>query len=155
MTYTPTTWDTGDVITAQKMNNIEAGIQEASGCLVCDFGYNSALDENCLNKTVQEIYDAFVAGTPVYVRSIYGTLGPSGTGTYSANGLLVPVTFIYGYEYDSLIRICVSQPSPITGVTGATHVYSPGVWILQAGSMDDYPTSYKFIYVPAANIVVD
>lgn len=30
MSYEPTTWGVGDVITAQKMNNIEAGIQEAA-----------------------------------------------------------------------------------------------------------------------------
>lgn len=30
MTYTPTTWDVGDVITPQKMNNIETGIQEVA-----------------------------------------------------------------------------------------------------------------------------
>lgn len=31
MSYTPTTWANGDTITAEKMNNIEQGIVDASG----------------------------------------------------------------------------------------------------------------------------
>lgn len=30
--YTPTVWKTGDVITAEKLNNIEEGIANAGGC---------------------------------------------------------------------------------------------------------------------------
>lgn len=30
MAYTPTTWNTGDVITAEKLNKIETGIQNAT-----------------------------------------------------------------------------------------------------------------------------
>lgn len=154
MSYVPTTWDTGDVITAQKMNNIEAGIQEAGGCLICTYAYDSDFDEERLDKTVQEIYDAVVDGIPVYVRTLYGTLGPSGTGSYSSNGFLAPVTCIYGYNYDSVIRICVSMPYLLGSVGNVSFTHSPAIWMLQASSIDDHPVSYKTVYVPAASISI-
>lgn len=33
MSYTPTEWKTGDVITAEKLNNMESGIAGAGGLL--------------------------------------------------------------------------------------------------------------------------
>ena len=49
MSYTPTTWATGDVITAEKLNNMESGIENAgvmiatitedSGSYTCDKTY--------------------------------------------------------------------------------------------------------------------
>ena len=32
MAYTPTEWACGDTITADKMNNLESGVQEALNC---------------------------------------------------------------------------------------------------------------------------
>lgn len=32
MAYTPTEWNCGDTITADKMNNLEEGVQEALEC---------------------------------------------------------------------------------------------------------------------------
>ena len=59
MSYTPTTWHGGDVLSAEAMNKIENGIANAgSGALEVerisdgDGGY-------VLDKTWQEIYDAF------------------------------------------------------------------------------------------------
>lgn len=36
MSYNKTTWDTGDVVTAEKLNNIEDGIENASGVLIIE-----------------------------------------------------------------------------------------------------------------------
>lgn len=36
MAYEPTTWACGDIVTAEKLNNIEDGIQEALDC--CEGG---------------------------------------------------------------------------------------------------------------------
>jgi len=62
MAYNKTNWKTGDVISAEKLNNIEDGIAGASGMLVV----NSTTDENTLitslDKTWQEIYDAMLTG---------------------------------------------------------------------------------------------
>lgn len=50
MSYTPTTWVTGDTITATKLNKLEQGIANASGCecAVVELsatGFNSATHE--------------------------------------------------------------------------------------------------------------
>ena len=67
MAYNPTTWECGDTITAEKLNNIEDGIQEALECCGGGGGSASSLEvgmtidgeDAILNKTWQEIYDAF------------------------------------------------------------------------------------------------
>ena len=52
MSYTPTNWATGDVITAEKLNKLEQGVASGGGVLIVT-GTNGTLD-----KTWQEIYDA-------------------------------------------------------------------------------------------------
>ena len=55
MSYTKHTWTNGETVTAAKMNNIEAGIEEAAsgGGVLVVTDTNGALD-----KTWQEIYDS-------------------------------------------------------------------------------------------------
>lgn len=63
MSYTPTEWKTGDVITAPKLNNIEQGIVNAPGVAVFEFEVIS--DDNnrvVTNTTVQDVIDKFTAG---------------------------------------------------------------------------------------------
>ncbi len=58
MSYTPTTWHGGDVLSAEAMNKIENGIANAgSGALEVQVSE----DENgtVMDKSWQEIYDAF------------------------------------------------------------------------------------------------
>lgn len=52
MSYTPNTWQTGDTITAAKLNNMEQGIASAGGVLIVNES-NKTLD-----KTWQTISDA-------------------------------------------------------------------------------------------------
>ena len=55
MSYSPTTWESGDTITSAKLNKIEQGIASAgggAGGLVVRFS------NNALDKTWQEIHDA-------------------------------------------------------------------------------------------------
>lgn len=62
MSYEPTNWKNGDIITADKLNHIEDGI--AGGVLmVSGFSYDN--EENIVgtaDKTWQEIHDALAAG---------------------------------------------------------------------------------------------
>lgn len=60
MPYVKNTWETGDVITAEKLNNLEEGVENASVFTV-------PLDGNALTKTWQEIYDAMLAGKSVLI----------------------------------------------------------------------------------------
>lgn len=58
MSYTPNTWQTGDIVTADKLNHIENGIAGAGGGGV--LVVSLTLEDNVLtmNKTWQEIWDA-------------------------------------------------------------------------------------------------
>lgn len=61
MSYTPNTWQTGDTITAAKLNKMEQGIANAGGG---GGGVLAIADNNgTLNKTWQEITDALKSGT--------------------------------------------------------------------------------------------
>lgn len=82
MAYTPTEWQSGDIVTSAKLNKIENGIASAGGggVLVA----NSDATTYALDKTWQEIKDADFSvvtldqgGTRLYmyVVSIYINLG--------------------------------------------------------------------------------
>lgn len=60
MSYTPTNWKKGDVVTSEKLNNMESGIAGA-GQLVVEFSWNYDGADPVLvaNKTISEI-NAFV-----------------------------------------------------------------------------------------------
>ena len=59
MSYTPTTWTTGDTITATKLNKMEQGIASAgSGDILFDIG----VEDNVLDKTWTEISTALSSG---------------------------------------------------------------------------------------------
>ncbi len=79
MSYIPTNWKTGDIVTSEKLNHIEDGInniQEAvsmmefgggsSGALI--IGFDPEAEVATFNKTWQEIYDAMSAGIPCYIQ---------------------------------------------------------------------------------------
>ena len=68
MTYTPTNWKTGDVVTSSKLNNIEQGIVNASGGSSI---LKITLTENesellVMDKTFNEILSALADGKFVY-----------------------------------------------------------------------------------------
>lgn len=67
MAYTPTTWSSGDTITATKLNKIEQGIVGVGGILVVTATINSTTGFTSLNKTWQEIHDALIAGENVNI----------------------------------------------------------------------------------------
>ena len=58
MSYTPTTWATGDVITAEKLNNMESGIVGAGSVLMVRFD----LETGQADKTWNEIANCMANG---------------------------------------------------------------------------------------------
>ena len=78
MSYTKHTWVDGEVITAAKLNNIEEGIEGAqdympapSAFIVNTVPIDTEYDSYTqLDKTWQEIYNAFSTG-PVYIVQSY------------------------------------------------------------------------------------
>ena len=65
MAYTKQTWETGDVITAEKLNHMEDGIggtSGAGGILIIHVTYDNT--GTFLDKTWQEIFDAMYEVLP-------------------------------------------------------------------------------------------
>ena len=63
MAYTKTTWANGDIITAEKLNNLENGVAGAYALIV---PLEGGFDGYTLGKTWNEIKTAFTAGTPCF-----------------------------------------------------------------------------------------
>lgn len=76
MAYTPTTWVTGDTITAVKLNNMEQGIANAGGTLICHYTVDAQAQKLILDKTAQEIIDALSSG--VFATLVEGDIEESG-----------------------------------------------------------------------------
>ena len=71
MAYTPTTWVTGDTITAVKLNNMEQGIANAGGALLVECTTNIGTGTTTCNKTASEIAQAFYSGMAVILSQSY------------------------------------------------------------------------------------
>lgn len=69
MSYTPTNWQSGDKVTAEKLNKIEQGIAGAGGILVVHETYDSTNDIHTLDKTWNEIKNALSLGILCIIMS--------------------------------------------------------------------------------------
>lgn len=69
MAYTPTNWQTGDVITAEKLNKAEQGIDAAYPYIVGIAGYDEETSDMILDKTWSEVNTAMRAGRIVFILS--------------------------------------------------------------------------------------
>lgn len=139
MAYTPTTWTTGDTITATKLNKIEQGIANAGSALMVQFN-NGTLD-----KTVQEIYDAISAGTPVLWVYMYGDPASSSSVSYTGNLQLVNLLQVYRYS-DDTFRVCGFR------LDGDYSSMVPQVVMFTASSMSAYPSFLKNVTVKPTSV---
>ena len=62
MAYIKNTWQTGDVVTSEKLNNIEQGVAAACPVLFVHESYDASSHTYALDKTWQEIFDAMEVG---------------------------------------------------------------------------------------------
>lgn len=67
MTYSKNTWADGDVITAEKLNNMEDGIEGANGGGVFPLMVTLNEETHYFDKTYGEIYNAFLSGVPIWI----------------------------------------------------------------------------------------
>ena len=113
MSYEKTTWETGDVITAEKLNNIENGIANS----VVTLSIVAGEPANHLDKTWSEINAlieggslvlikqtteyatsiAFVVITGIMGESVYGVVGIGFNSNGQASPLLLATTSEDGY----------------------------------------------------------
>lgn len=98
MAYTPTEWQSGDIVTSEKLNKIENGIADAGGVLVATVDTQTY----ALDKTWKEIDEAPFT----VVRINDGT-----------NHLKLPVLAIVRSSPTQLKVTCMSPEDPTGGMT--------------------------------------
>lgn len=144
MAYTPTTWVTGDTVTATKLNKIENGIANAgSAVIITDNG-------TALDKTYAEIYDLVNSGTPCYIKfNVYASTTGLDT-DYAYHVRLMPISFVY--KYDSAYRIIASAIQQAS-VSGTYELGTASAWIYQASVSTDYPTFHYRVYADSSSLL--
>ena len=97
MSYTPTTWVTGDTVTPEKLNKIEQGIYDAGGstasAFVVDAYYNGGVWT--LQETAGDIINAYTSGTPVIIQTREAVTGNIGT----VRSLILTIYITPGEQY--------------------------------------------------------
>ena len=73
MSYTPTEWKTGDVITAEKLNNMESGIFGSAKVLFVELN----TETGAIDKTWNEINSAIASGVLCLIAMPEGNDGHS------------------------------------------------------------------------------
>lgn len=68
MSYTPTEWETGQTITAEKLNKLEQGVANAGGVFVVGMTYDYDNSRITLDKTYAEMLAAAQAGNIVIAK---------------------------------------------------------------------------------------
>ena len=112
MAYTKNTWNTGDIVTSEKLNHMEDGIEGGNSVLIC-------LDTQAtgyLDKTFGEIFDAYTSGKPV-LRHISRSHEGDHTDAYS---LMRSININYSEgsgEYDGDVQF--SNGTYITGIVNS------------------------------------
>lgn len=68
MSYTPTNWQTGDTVTAEKLNKMEQGIELANDPFVVTLTPTAPDFSGTMDKTIEEINNAYEAGRKIVFR---------------------------------------------------------------------------------------
>lgn len=71
MAYIPTEWETGDVITAEKLNKAEEGIAAASPLVITVSMAEGSQTAKVMDKTYAEIEAAIIADAPIIISQKY------------------------------------------------------------------------------------
>lgn len=139
--YTKTTWQTGDIITADKMNNIENGIKGIEGDITTLSGMGSEIDE--LGEELTDIKDGFseiTAGTRNLLRKlIIGSgIGPDG------NILTNDPSLWYCPDYITAGKVTIKANGSISGYSVNFRVceYDSNKTFLRRNTSYTNPTVY-------------
>jgi len=142
MSYTPTSWNTGDTITAAAMNKIENGIANAGGATIITD------TSGTLDKTFAEIYNLIAGGTPCYI--MYKNVTPSDLDEeYTYTVVLLPIVKVR--KYDDMYRVYATNSSQLQ-VNSYPGSGTPQVWSYSATNASSYPTFYRSITVATAYV---
>jgi len=93
MSYNKRTWATGNVVGAVDLNRMEQGIEDSRGILVVNSVYDSENDSYTLDKTWQEINDAFP-----FVIEYYNGNGREGKYIINSVGIKNNIYWVEGFD---------------------------------------------------------
>ena len=93
MSYTPTNWQTGDTVTAEKLNKMEDGIENANDVFVVTFTPTAQDFSGVMDKTSSEIKAAYRAGKRIVAK----VLGVYGTNNFYP---FINASYVNDYGYD-------------------------------------------------------
>lgn len=144
MSYTPTVWQTGDIVTAEKLNHAENGIANAGSALIATvspLGDTSSVIEyqSALDKTFTEIYTALSNGIPVYVKAV---ISSSGLSDYSTVAMLGQVVSAFKYNDDYRVYVSAHCSANINGYDWAAR---SAIYCFDAASASSYPSASKCV----------
>ena len=118
MSYTPTSWSTGDTITAAAMNKIENGIANAGATTITvpltNTGVSYESPSGSGDLSWNDIAAAFENGTIVRL-------------VYESGNTPVITTHITGVDYEGGYLLCVWQANQIWGFSPITNASAPGI----------------------------
>lgn len=146
MSYTPTTWTTGDTITASALNKIEQGIADGGGggaTIITD-------SSGTLDKTFAEIYNLVNSGTPCYVLCNSSGSSSDLDSDYTYHIALLQV--IAMFKYNDVYRIYCECAMADT-VETVNFLGMPTIWTYQASVSSGYPTYLRTVAVSTDAVI--
>lgn len=144
MSYTPTTWQSGDVITSTKLNKLEQGVADSANVLIVDC---SSTTPYTLNYTFADIFNALRAGTPVYIRYM-DRAGSDWESQYACTVIFSVVT--HAYKYADGYRVYAQLATNAT--VQATNLGVQAVNAFSATGPNAYPTFLKQTWSVATSL---
>lgn len=142
MSYTPTTWQSGDVITSTKLNKLEQGVADSIMIVEC-----TTTSPYTLDHTFSEIFETFRSNIPVYIR-VARDAGSDWSTKYSPSITMAPILYIYKYGNTYRIRAASAYGAYFSdGGTLAT----PGIDVYEAQTATSYPTFVKKVYASSSS----
>ena len=100
MAYEKTTWQSGDVVTSEKLNNIENGIASRDA-LICEAVVDEQAFTVTLDKTAREVREAYLNGRQVilHMENVIEDAGLGTTVTLDTHSILVTIDQSNEYGY--------------------------------------------------------
>lgn len=138
MSYTPTEWETGDVVTAEKLNKLEGQVEDIS--LIQRVIINMDPTTKKLDKTFKQIYDLLASGYAPCVRLVESDVYNNEEAyQYKAGFVEVNMLLKYGASEYRLYAYSNTIKSISYSGTNYYSVGKPAMLTFIASGPTDYP----------------
>lgn len=129
MSYTPTIWKAGDLVTSAKLNKLEQGVANGINLEVINMEANMTQGSYSLDKTAGEIIDILKSGKNILVIC---TMEPPAGISSEAYTYLSAIPTGVSYMPEQGFQILLDLPMLTTN--------SNGSFTLTASGLDQYPS---------------